>query len=186
MIFDPGAALVDRFAGLTAHPLAPLLDRFEFALAAARPFALALSGGLFFVGRHRRVDLDASRGEVDDILLGGVVGVDQQPLWRLAEALLDLFEHWPGEASIIPSVAGLSCRNDAATGLNGQLNIVAGAHRTVGKPHHSGLWIGRADPDLALLGFIGLVRLGARGLLGAQLVQGAPRLGHTGRSAPPP
>ena len=58
------------------------------------------------------------------------------------------------------------------TGLNGQLNIVAGAHRTVGKPYHSGLWIGRADPDLALLGFIGLVGLGARGLLGAQLVQG--------------
>ena len=70
------------------------------------------------------------------------------------------------------------------TGLNGQLNIVAGAHRTVGKPYHSGLWIGRADPDLALLGFIGLVRLGARGLRGAQLVQGAPRLGHTAGDVP--
>src|SRR5207237_7786202 len=50
----------DRFAGVIAHALAPVLDGFGLALAAPGPLALALAGRLCFVGRHRRIHCDRS------------------------------------------------------------------------------------------------------------------------------
>ena len=74
---DTRAALVDRFAGLIGHALAPGLDRIGLASALPISLALALRIGIRLVGRHGRVDRDVLRSLRDKIVIGGVGRVDQ-------------------------------------------------------------------------------------------------------------
>src|ERR1700733_1088449 len=165
---DPGAALVDGLAGVTGHARAPSLDRLRFALALPRSLALSFGAGIGLVGRHRGIYVDLPTGQVGDVLPCGVMGVDQHALRLDSEAPRDLFEHDAGQAGIVPPVRRLECENDAGPGVNGELNVVAGTHRAVGKLHYPRLGIGEADARLILLRLGLLVALRTLGLLGAQ------------------
>src|SRR5215831_21062844 len=96
---DVAPAAHDAAAIVAGHALAPLLQNGRLLVPTLLSLALGRGGGGIAVGRWRRVDADGTVGALtqgDDVVLGSVLGIDQQPVGRLAVAFSDRIHHGPG------------------------------------------------------------------------------------------
>ena len=114
-------------------------------------------------------------GERDDVLARGVAGVDQQSVGRPAVAAGDVVDHRPRQARIVAPVGHLDRDDDALLRRRGDLGVVGGANRAVGKAHGARLGIGRRSLGLLLPGLVLDVLLGARLALRLKPFERRPR-----------
>jgi hypothetical protein len=113
--------------------------------------------------------------ERNDVFARGVAGVDQQSVGRPAVAAGDVVDHRPRQACVVAPVGHVNRNDHTLFWRRGDLSVVGGANRAVGKAHAARLGIAGRSPRLLLFGLILGVRLGARLALRLKPFERRPR-----------